>query len=926
MQPRLVSAFVALALFRPTRQQTPLAPDFDVSYTNYSTALRAHLLSSYDKVVPPESNRPSVNYSNAGTDVRMQINFFKVEGVDTANAKMRLKVWLRLTWQDQRLSWDPQQWGGITKTFFQGKSVSFPEETEIWLPDVQPLNSGFGIDHTLDASLARVTSSGEVFWSRPGVLDVLCRFSGLVAFPFDNLKCSLEFGGWAFSGGQQGIELLGTGWVDAQQEATSGSSYQEYWIENVKVVPSTFVYPCCPNEPWPVVRYDLQMGRSTVYYVLLVVYPNLLITLLAMAVFFMSPGLSERLSYSTTLLLVNEVGKVTIAGLVPICGELLWVEIFSSMCTVFCTLALLESAFVLYLFNHTEEHLLPQSFFHWYHYTGSRCRGLQRTVARMLGWGGCAASTEAEEARERGMVEARELEKEVEFESSAAVFYRRIYGNRYEEGRAAEADELAASLRETSQQTEASSASPQWFRKPPEPPPRRVRSPPTEGGTGPATPVAAAYGVDDPYVAQHAYVRRMEEAPGSAFTFPAAPHLEDDANADADEQSRSSLSGRHGVSTASQPAVSAAAAPGPKSFEDGSPHSKKRHSRKSQRKMLTERQDEMSQIPLAFNTADLGDAEGTRRLMLIENAFFMLDVQARGWIHLREVSRFLSFARLDMGPLERHTALWEGDKHGDCRFVRLEFMDVCVHCLSDVTCREIELALRNFELAQSMFNRRFARKWRKAAEKIDSAMRLVPAIYIVLVVLLCNITLDDNYAPTFDASDGTTPMFQGPPPIITFDSVGKGVVGLVLVPAMLIMVTILLWLDRKYLKYLRGAETSPEKKRQQLKARMATQYSNPDIDPTELASAIASGNRDAVRTSLDGFEDRRAGRSGGGTGRSDGSATDGTRAPALATAPASVAPRRLWPPHTRATGSESDTNARKIIRLSADQVAFEQQP
>ena len=45
-----------------------------------------------------------------------------------------------------------------------------------------------------------VSSSGEVFLSRPGTLEVMCKFSGLVAFPFDKLICNVEFGGWGWSG------------------------------------------------------------------------------------------------------------------------------------------------------------------------------------------------------------------------------------------------------------------------------------------------------------------------------------------------------------------------------------------------------------------------------------------------------------------------------------------------------------------------------------------------------------------------------------------------------------------------------------------------------------------------------------------------------------------------------------------------------
>lgn len=42
----------------------------------------------------------------------------------------------------------------------------------------------------------------------------------------DILKCGVEFGGWAMSGGYQGLTLLNGGYEFSTQESTAGSSYQ----------------------------------------------------------------------------------------------------------------------------------------------------------------------------------------------------------------------------------------------------------------------------------------------------------------------------------------------------------------------------------------------------------------------------------------------------------------------------------------------------------------------------------------------------------------------------------------------------------------------------------------------------------------------------------------------------------------------------
>ena len=124
----------------------------------------------FNRIVAPTSDRKSTgtDYSDAGTDVFMQIRFFKVQTVNAAEGWMRLKVWMRMGWKDTRLAWDPNDYSGLDTTCFQGDNMGGSEVSEIWIPDVQPYNANNGIILTLEPALARVSSDGSVFLSRPG--------------------------------------------------------------------------------------------------------------------------------------------------------------------------------------------------------------------------------------------------------------------------------------------------------------------------------------------------------------------------------------------------------------------------------------------------------------------------------------------------------------------------------------------------------------------------------------------------------------------------------------------------------------------------------------------------------------------------------------------------------------------------------------
>ena len=45
----------------------------------------------------------------------LQLRFFKVESVLAADGRMTLKVWMRTSWTDERLRWNPDEWGGVTQ-------------------------------------------------------------------------------------------------------------------------------------------------------------------------------------------------------------------------------------------------------------------------------------------------------------------------------------------------------------------------------------------------------------------------------------------------------------------------------------------------------------------------------------------------------------------------------------------------------------------------------------------------------------------------------------------------------------------------------------------------------------------------------------------------------------------------------------------
>ena len=339
----------------------PSAPPVVVQTSNtqassnvYAAQIRAHLLAqpNFDTQVPPLSDRAKFSvvngapfYSLSGTDVSVQTRFFKVLAVTPSQATMSIKIWMRMAWKDERLAWNAPDFGNVTQTWFRADQSVGSEASEIWLPDLQPYNAQTGFVSTLEPGVARVDSDGSVFWSRPGTLDVLCRFSGLVSFPKDTLVCKVEVGGWTWSGGQQGVHLLNGGYEFSSQEVTAGSSYQELTIANVTAEIDLLSYGGSAAEPWPVLRYTITMHREPLAYYFLVIFPGVLITFLSFLVFLTDTASADALGYGVGVIVVNLLSNIILIDMLPICGELLWVDLFMSTNTCFCCVSLFQSAF-----------------------------------------------------------------------------------------------------------------------------------------------------------------------------------------------------------------------------------------------------------------------------------------------------------------------------------------------------------------------------------------------------------------------------------------------------------------------------------------------------------------------------------------------------------------------------------------------------
>lgn len=180
--------FGALVLF-VSNADSRVAEMPRLSYVGPATALREHLMQNYD------ASRPATPITRVGVDLRI----LEVLGVDASRRRLRLYVYLRLTWKDERLRWDPSEHGGLNTLPMAAGMLN--ESTEVWAPSVLPWKSQEPLPRALEPAYAMVHSDGSVQLSRSGALDdVSCQALGRAAPTLKELECPITVGGGFLNG------------------------------------------------------------------------------------------------------------------------------------------------------------------------------------------------------------------------------------------------------------------------------------------------------------------------------------------------------------------------------------------------------------------------------------------------------------------------------------------------------------------------------------------------------------------------------------------------------------------------------------------------------------------------------------------------------------------------------------------------------
>ena len=229
-----------------------------------------------------------------------QFHLYCIMDLDEKSQVMKTSGWLTISWNDQLLTWNQSDYGGIKHTLVS--------QDLVWKPDIVINNAVDTLTKSLGFSdlAVNILSDGTVMWEPGDVFQTLCTVD-VSRFPFDTQVCMYEFSTWMYS--RKDINLT------VQDTTVDMSFYHQNgeWAV-IKTEARSFDKE---NEPYAGAIYRLTLKRRRGVYILNIIVPIILLSFLNSFVFILPAESGEKTALCVTSMLSFMVYLSSIVDMVP---------------------------------------------------------------------------------------------------------------------------------------------------------------------------------------------------------------------------------------------------------------------------------------------------------------------------------------------------------------------------------------------------------------------------------------------------------------------------------------------------------------------------------------------------------------------------------------------------------------------------------
>ncbi|KAL3107326.1 hypothetical protein niasHT_017409 [Heterodera trifolii] len=269
--------------------------------------------------------RPAASPHEA-VDVQLRLRLSQIIDVHELDQIMTISVWLKQSWTDRKLAWDPDDYGGV--------SVLYVPYEMIWVPDIVLINNAKGTFNITIDTKATLHPNGRVVWEPPAIYKSLCQID-IQWFPFDEQNCLLKFGSWTYPSGLLHLSLMDAV-NETQMEVTNergeleqlalvedGIDLDDYYpsvewdIMSTQATKRSKHFFGSKNGIYEEIDFNLALRRKPLFYTVNLVFPCVGISFLTVLVFYLPSESGEKVSLSINILVALTMFFLLLIEIIP---------------------------------------------------------------------------------------------------------------------------------------------------------------------------------------------------------------------------------------------------------------------------------------------------------------------------------------------------------------------------------------------------------------------------------------------------------------------------------------------------------------------------------------------------------------------------------------------------------------------------------
>uniref|UniRef100_A0A3Q3LFZ7 Gamma-aminobutyric acid type A receptor subunit beta4 n=1 Tax=Mastacembelus armatus TaxID=205130 RepID=A0A3Q3LFZ7_9TELE len=288
------------------------------------------LLKGYDIRLRPDFGGPPVI-------VGMSINIASIDSISEVNMDYTITMYFQQSWRDKRLAY-----GELNLNLTLDNRVA----DQLWLPDTYFLNDKKSFLHgvTVKNRMIRLHPDGTVLYGLRITTTAACMMD-LRRYPLDEQNCTLEIESYGYT-----TDDIVFFWQGGDNAVTGVDKLElpQFSIMDIRLVSKEVRFT---TGSYPRLSLSFRIKRNIGYFILQTYMPSILITILSWVSFWINYDASAaRVALGVTTVLTMTTINTHLRETLPKIPYVKAIDVYLMGCFVFVFLALLEYAFVNYVF------------------------------------------------------------------------------------------------------------------------------------------------------------------------------------------------------------------------------------------------------------------------------------------------------------------------------------------------------------------------------------------------------------------------------------------------------------------------------------------------------------------------------------------------------------------------------------------------